>query len=98
MNPEWEHQTVASRDDYLLDTLVDMGLVTAEQLAPVRQEADSTGEGVVDTLVARKIVNPTHVAQAKATQFGVEFVNLGEMRLSDDVLSAVPRHIAKKYN
>jgi len=89
---------VAARDDYLLDTLVDMGLVTEEQLGPVRLEADSSGEGVVDTLVARKVINSAHVAQAKAAQFGVEFVSLGEMRLSDDVLAAVPRHIAKKYN
>ncbi|HKS37139.1 MAG TPA: ATPase, T2SS/T4P/T4SS family, partial [Verrucomicrobiae bacterium] len=89
---------MAARDDYLIDTLADMGLVTEEQLGPIRQEADSTGEGVVDTLVAKKMITPTHVAQAKAAQFGVEFVNLGEMRLSDEVLSAVPRHIAKKYN
>src|SRR5205814_3338059 len=75
-----------------------MGLVTEEQLGPVRQEADSTGEGVVDTLVARKVVTPSQVAQAKASQFGVEFINIGEMRLTDDVISAVPRHIAKKYN
>jgi general secretion pathway protein E/type IV pilus assembly protein PilB len=89
---------VAARDDYLIDTLLDMGLVTEEQLGPVRQDADSTGEGVVDTLVARKLITSVHVAQAKAAQFGVEFVSLGEMRLSDEVLSAVPRHIAKKYN
>jgi general secretion pathway protein E/type IV pilus assembly protein PilB len=89
---------VATRDDYLIDTLVDMGLVTEEQLAPIRQEADSTGEGVVDTLVARKVVSSTNVAQAKAAQFGVEYVDLGQMRLTDEVISAVPRHIAKKYS
>ncbi len=75
-----------------------MGLVTDEQLGPIRQEADSTGEGLVDTLVAKKIVSAGQVAQAKASQFGVEFVNLGEMRLPDDVISAIPRHVAKKYN
>ncbi len=67
---------MAARDDYLIDTLVDMGYVTEEQLGPVRTEADSTGEGVVDTLVTRKVLTPSQVAQAKAAQFGVEFVNL----------------------
>jgi hypothetical protein len=43
----------------------------------VREEADSTGEGVVDTLVARQVLTPANVAMAKAAQFGVEFVNLG---------------------
>src|SRR5438093_6754468 len=75
-----------------------MGLVTDEQLGPIRQEADSTGEGLVDTLVAKKIISARQVAQAKASQFGVEFVNLGEMQLTDDVISAVPRHIAKQYS
>jgi general secretion pathway protein E/type IV pilus assembly protein PilB len=89
---------VAAKDDYLIDTLVDMGLVGEAELAAARQEADATGEGVVDTLVAKKILTSGSVAQAKAAQFGVEFVNLSEMRLSDDVLSAIPRHIAKKYS
>jgi len=89
---------VAARDDYLIDTLVDMGLVADGELASAREEADSTGEGVIDTLVARGVLTVANVAQAKAAQFGVEFIELGEMRITDDVLKAVPRHIAKKYN
>ncbi|MBM3881585.1 MAG: type II/IV secretion system protein [Verrucomicrobia bacterium] len=75
-----------------------MGYVTNEQLAPIRQEADSTGEGVVDTLVAKGVVAPGVVAQAKATHFSVEFVHLGELQLADDVIAAVPRHVAKRFN
>ena len=89
---------MAARDDYLIDTLVDMGLVTQDQLGPVREEADSTGEGVVDTLIAKHLLTSGNVAQAKAAQFGVEFVNLGEMKLTDEAIGAIPRHIAKKYN
>jgi general secretion pathway protein E/type IV pilus assembly protein PilB len=89
---------VAARDDYLIDTLVDMGLVTEDQLSPIREEADSTGEGVVDTLIAKHLITSGNVAQAKAAQFGVEFVNLSEMKLTDEAIGAIPRHIAKKYN
>jgi general secretion pathway protein E/type IV pilus assembly protein PilB len=89
---------VAARDDYLIDTLVDMGLVTEDQLGPIREEADSTGEGVVDTLITKKIITSANVAMAKAAQFGVEFVSLGEMKLTDETIGAIPRHIAKKYN
>jgi type IV pilus assembly protein PilB len=89
---------VAARDDYLIDTLMDMGLVTEDQLGPIRQEADATGEGVVDTLIAKQLITSANVAQAKAAQFGVEFVNLGEMKLTDDVINSIPRHLAKKYN
>lgn len=89
---------MAARDDYLLDTLLEMGYVTNEQLGPIRAEADSTGEGVVDTLVAKGLVSSEVVAQAKATHFGTEFIRLSELRLPDDVIAAVPRHIAKRYN
>lgn len=89
---------MAAKDDYLLDTLIDMGLVTNEQLEPIRTEADSTGEGVVDTLISKKLIRSADVAQAKAAQFGAEFVNLSQLRLSDEVIAAVPRHIAKRYN
>jgi len=74
-----------------------MGQVSNEQLASVREEASAKGEGVVDTLLLQKIIRPVDVAQAKAAHFGYEFVNLSELRLSDDVISAVPRTVAKRY-
>jgi type IV pilus assembly protein PilB len=88
---------VATKDDYLIDLLVDMALVSNEQVAEARTEADSTGQGVVDTLLSRKALKPIDVARAKAAQFGSEVVNLNEIKLSDEVISAIPRHIAKRY-
>jgi type IV pilus assembly protein PilB len=88
---------VAAKDDYLIDLLLDMGQVNSEQLAAVREEAEASGEGVVDTLLSKKIIRAVDVAQAKAAHFGYEFVNLSELRLSDDAISAVPRTVAKRY-
>jgi general secretion pathway protein E/type IV pilus assembly protein PilB len=88
---------VAVKDDYLVDSLVDMGLVTNAQLDAVRAEADSSGEGLVDTLLARKIIRPRDVTQAKAAAFGAEVVSLSELRLEDEIIAAIPRHVAKKY-
>lgn len=89
---------MAEKDDYLIDMLVDMGLVANEQLAGARTETESTGEGIVDTLVKQGVLRSTNVAQAKAAYYGNEFVNLGELRLSDDVIKSVSRTIAKRYN
>src|ERR1051325_1641565 len=75
-----------------------MGLLTNEQVDPVRQEADSTGEGIVDTLIAKNVIRPADVAQARAAHANVEFVKLSELRIGDEVIKAVPRHIAKRYN
>jgi general secretion pathway protein E/type IV pilus assembly protein PilB len=88
---------VAAKDDYLIDLLIDMGQLSEEQVAPVREEAASNGEGLVHLLLDRKIIRPIDVAQAKANHFGYEFINLGDLRLTDDVISSVPRHVAKRY-
>jgi hypothetical protein len=86
---------VAEKDDYLLDLLVDLGFTNADQVAKAR--AESGGVGVVDYLVANKSIRPADVTQAKAAQFGAEVVNLGAMKIEDDVIALIPRHIAKKY-
>src|ERR1017187_10917252 len=88
---------MAAKDDYLIDLLVDMGHVITEQLAPMREEADANAEGLVDLLLSRKVISSTDVAQAKAAHFGYEFVNLSTLRLPDDVIKTVPRHVAKRY-
>ncbi len=88
---------MAEKDDYLLDLLVDLGFTNAEQVASARVEAVAANVGVVDFLVANKIIRPTDVAQAKAAQFGAEVVNLGAMKIDDETISIIPRHVAKKY-
>jgi general secretion pathway protein E/type IV pilus assembly protein PilB len=88
---------VAEKDDYLADVLVDLGIVNADQVAKTRQEAETSGVGVVDLLLANKLVRPSDVTQAKAAQFGAEVIQLGGLRIPDDVISIIPRHIAKKY-
>ena len=82
---------MAAKDDYLIDILVDMGLVNNQQLAAAREETGLQRRGPC-CIFYRKIVRPVDVAQAKAAHFGYEFINLSEMRLTDDVIAAVPRN------
>jgi len=88
---------MAEKDDYLVEILTDLGFVTAEQVVSLRAEATSAGVGVVDLMVANKLIRPSDVTQAKAAHFGAEVVNLREIQISDDVIATVPNHIAKKY-
>jgi len=88
---------VAEKDDYLLDLLVDLGFTSAEVVARAREEAQTAGVGVVDLLVANKVIRPSDVTQAKAAQFGAEVVNLAGMKIEDDVISMVSRDVARKY-
>jgi general secretion pathway protein E/type IV pilus assembly protein PilB len=88
---------VAEKDDYLLDMLTDLGFVSPDQVEQARGEAASAGVGVVDLLVANKLIRPEDVTQAKAAHFGVEMVTLGAMQIPDDVIGTVRRDIARKY-
>ena len=88
---------MAEKDDYLLDLLVDLGFTDAEQVAKTREEALAAGVGVVDLLVANKVIRPGDVTQAKAAQFGAEVVHLANLKIEDDIISIVPRDIARKY-
>src|SRR4051794_21609759 len=88
---------MAARDDYILDQLIELGYVTYAQVDELRAEADAAGGGIVDLLLQKKLVRPVDVTSAKAAHFGAEMVVLSELRLEDDVLSAIPRHIAKRY-
>ena len=88
---------MAEKDDYLLDLLVDLGFTSADVVAKAREEAQAAGVGVVDLLVANKVVRPGDVTQAKAAQFGAEVVHLGALKIEDDILSLVSRDVARKY-
>ena len=89
---------MAVKDDYLIDSLIDMGLLTTEQVDEVRPEAESAGEGVLDTLIARGEMMAESVTTAKAAEAGAEVIELGAMRLEDNVIAAVPRNVVKRFN
>ncbi len=77
--------------------LVDLGSLSAEQVAEARPEAQAAGVGVVDLLLANKVIRLADVTQAKAAQFGAEVVQLGATIIPDEVIAVIPRHIARKY-
>ena len=55
---------MAAKDDYLMDTLIDMGLITQEQVDEASGEVTDT-HGVIDVLVAKgelfEAVSYTHL-------------------------------------
>ena len=92
---------MAVKDDYLVDTLADMGLVTDDDVSIARAEVESgefEDQGIIDRLLAAQIIAPAHITQAKAIQFGIETVDLGGMALDDETVQQMPRHIVKRYN
>ena len=88
---------LSAKDDYIVEKLIELGYITQDQVNPIQEEAMATESGVVDLLLERDIITPLEITTAKAAQFGAEVVSLRGLQLEDDVISAVPRHIAKRY-
>ena len=88
---------MAVSDDYLLDTLYDMGWVSQEEIDEARAVADEAGEGVVDTMISKGIIAEMNVIQAKAASFGAEIIDLEDIKIEDDVVQSVPLHLVKRY-
>lgn len=88
---------MAEKDDYLVDMLVDLGFVVRQQVESLRPEAQASGVGLVDLMLANKVIRQADVIQAKAAHFGAEVVHLNEMTISPDIISSVSKEIARKY-
>ena len=88
---------MAAKDDYLLENLLDLGYVNHGQVEALRAEAEAAGSGVVDLMLDKKVISSAILTQAKAAHFGFEVVTLSDIRLDDELISSVPRNVAKRY-
>jgi len=100
MYPGWSRKLLKPmpvKDDYLVDTLRDMGLVGAEELAAARTAAETTQAGVVDTLLAQQVIKLNDLTRARAMQYGLQVIDLPGVVPTDELLEALPRHIARRF-
>jgi general secretion pathway protein E/type IV pilus assembly protein PilB len=88
---------MSTRDDFILEILFDVGLVTQEQVARARAEAQSNGHSVVEQLVELGMVSELEVTKALANQYAMEFVNVMDHKIPEEVIKLVPRDIARRY-
>jgi general secretion pathway protein E/type IV pilus assembly protein PilB len=84
-------------DEYVVEILRDVGLVTQDDIAKAREAAAADGGGVVDALIKMGRCTQMDVSKALASQFGMDTINLEDYVVPEDVLSMVPRHIARRY-
>ena len=84
-------------DDYLVDTLRDMGLIGAEDLDGAVVTAENENVGIIDTLLAREVIRPNDLMRARAMQYGLQVKDLGSLMPTDELAEAMPRHISRRY-
>jgi type II secretory ATPase GspE/PulE/Tfp pilus assembly ATPase PilB-like protein len=87
---------VVTNDDYVTDILVDTGLITRSQLERARE--DSTPQhGVIQTLIDQGAVSDEDVSRALASAASMDFVDLGQITIPQEVIEIIPAETARRY-
>lgn len=86
---------MALNDDYVVDVLLEAGLVTKGQIDEAREQAD--GAGVVDALVKAGFVTHEDIARTLAANSGMEFVNLSDHTIPPTVTGILTPMDARRY-
>ncbi|MGA2220834.1 MAG: type II secretion system ATPase GspE [Verrucomicrobiia bacterium] len=86
-----------AQDEYVVELLRDLGLITHEDLLKAKDMTKLGGIGLLDALIKMGRVTQMDVSKALASQFGMDTINLAEYRVPEEVLALVPRHIARRY-
>ena len=88
---------MTSNDEYVLEILLENGMVTSEQIERVRGSLGQEGASVVDEFVEEGVLSETEILGALAGQLGMETVSLKGVDLSPQVRDMIPVEIARRY-
>jgi general secretion pathway protein E/type IV pilus assembly protein PilB len=88
---------VTANDEYIIEILESVGLITNQQGAEALRAAQQTDKPVVDVLADLRYVSKTDILKALAHQFGMEFISLSGVQLDQEVVDLVPGEVARRY-
>jgi len=92
-----ERQPLTANDEYILEILESVGLITREQALEARQVSESEDRSVIDILARSGQVSKMDILKALAGQFGMETISLTGLDISQEVLDLVPGEVARRY-
>jgi general secretion pathway protein E/type IV pilus assembly protein PilB len=87
---------VAQNEDYILEILLETSLVTKSQIERGRAEKKGP-ETVVEALISQGALTQEDVTRAVAQHSAMDFVDLAQMAVSDEVIQMVPPDVAKRF-
>src|SRR3989442_15914403 len=88
---------MAAQDEYVVEILRDVGLISHEDLHKAKEMSKADGMGMVEALIQMGSVTQKVVSKALASHFGLDMIDLSEYKVPEDVIEMVPRHIARRY-
>lgn len=94
---------MTSADEFVLQLLIDKGLVDNDKIdearAKVSEAGGDTGEdsAILESLVKEHTLTPMQIAEVLAEEFNMDVVDLGDVRVSSEALETVPYELANRY-
>ena len=88
---------MTSNEDYILEILENVGLITREQAVTARQTAVAEDEAIMEVLARETGVSKTDMLKTLAAQFGMEMISLQGMEIPTEVRDMVPADVAQRY-
>jgi len=80
------------------DTLVEAGLITADQLKEALQKQKTMGVRLGRVLVENNMATEESIAGTLARQMNIPFLNLNEISIPPEVLTTIPEGIVRSHN
>jgi type IV pilus assembly protein PilB len=80
------------------EVLIDMGMIDQGQLEHALRIQKETGQRLGKVLISEGLVSSTDIAKALSRRLGIEYIELGEMALSPEVLSLIPFETCQRYD
>ncbi len=87
---------MTNNEDYIIELLQDTCLVTKAQIEEAKTSA-KPGQSIVEVLISKEIVSRVDVLRALAAHASMEYVDLAQMAISQEVIDIVPVDVARRY-
>ena len=87
---------MVTNDDYVTEILVDTGLITRSQLDRAREDS-TPRHGIIQTLIDQGAVSDEDVSRALASAASMDFVDLGQITIPQEVIDMLPVETARRY-
>lgn len=84
-----------ANDEYVIEILKDVGLVTQEQVEEL--SGRTGGLHLVDNLVKEGIVSAEDIARTLASQNGMDYIDLAQVTPSPDLIALLTPETARRY-
>lgn len=90
-------RTAAPPRRRLGEILVELGIVTDDQISQALELPRAGNERLGDVLLREGLVQPRDLLRALASQYDLEFVDLDDHPLDADLTQAVPVHLSRRH-